>query len=57
MLIKNQYTTAKWCSRNKNRFVKLGYSFTKMYDKFQVKVEDLMPGATNRVKVICDYCG
>ncbi len=57
MLIKNQYTTAKWCSRNKNRFVKLGYNFTKMYDKFQVKVEDLMPGATNRVKVICDYCG
>lgn len=47
----------KWNSRNKKRFVNLGYDYTKMNDKFEVNVEHLSQGSNAIVEVKCDYCG
>lgn len=47
----------RWNSKNKKRFVDLGYEFTSMGDPFEVKVEDLSCGSNALVKVQCDFCG
>ena len=47
----------KWNSKNKKRFVDLGYEFTKMNDEFKINVSDLSDGSMMPVKVKCDYCG
>lgn len=47
----------KWNSKNKKRFVDLGYKYTKMRDEFEIKVSDLSDGSNVTVEVQCDYCG
>ena len=47
----------KWNSKNKKRFVDLGYNYTKMKDVFEVNVEHLSQGSNAVVEVKCDYCG
>lgn len=47
----------KWNSKNKSRYVSLGYQFTKMQDEFEVKLSDLSTGSHALVKFRCDYCG
>lgn len=57
MLDKEYGIRLKWNSRNKNKFVKLGYNFTKMGDEFIVKEESqLSKNSKAVVKVNCDYC-
>lgn len=56
MLI-SEYAEIAWNPRNKRRLVDLGYSFTKMRDPINVKVEDLSSGSNATVTVKCDYCG
>ena len=56
-MIKGNYAIAVWNSRNKKRYVDLGYKFTKMNDSFNVKIEDLSDGSNATVFLICDYCG
>ena len=46
----------KWCSNNKEWYLSKGYIFTKMYNEFEVKVEDLQDGSNVNVKVKCDNC-
>jgi len=43
-----------WNGNNKQRYVDKGYEFTKLKDKFEVKVEDLSVGAVVLVDVKCD---
>lgn len=47
----------KWSPHMKTYYLNKGYVFTKMFDKFTVKVEDLMNKSSAMVKVKCDYCG
>lgn len=57
MLKENQYVKIKWNSSNKKHFISKGYNFTKMYDEFTVKAEDLSNGSKAKVVCYCDYCG
>lgn len=56
MLISDKVKTT-WSSRNKNRYVELGYKFTKMGGSVDVRVEHLSRGSHAIVDVKCDYCG
>ena len=57
MLVKNQMIEVFWSNRVINHYVSKGYKFTKRYEAFLVKAEDLNPTCTKKVKVICDKCG
>lgn len=46
-----------WNSKNKKRYIDLGYTFTNMKDSFEVKVDDLSDSSFAIVTVKCDYCG
>lgn len=56
MSILSKTAKVKWNSRNKKRFVDLGYVYTKMKDEFEVKIEHLSEGSSALVLVKCDYC-
>lgn len=47
----------KWCSKTKNHYISLGYSYTKRGEPFIAKIEDVTHGSTVPVQVKCDYCG
>ena len=47
----------KWNGSNKKYYTDLGYKFTKLGDKFYVKIEDLSKGSTSKIKYACDSCG
>ena len=47
----------KWSSNNKNYYIEKGYTFTKIRDEFEVKVEDLKSTSCVTIECICDYCG
>lgn len=47
----------RWNSKIKKHYVDLGYTFTKMKDSFEVRVEDLTKGSFAEVECLCDYCG
>lgn len=44
-------------TRTKQRYVDLGYKFTKFSDLFDVKVKDLNKDSNEKVEVYCDDCG
>lgn len=46
----------KWNYRYKTYYEFKGYTYTKMGEEFEVKVEDLQKGSGVEVKVLCDYC-
>lgn len=46
-----------WTSNNKKRYVDLGYEYTKQFDKFICRVEDVSPGSGVPVKIECPVCG
>lgn len=46
----------RWVGNTKKHYVEKGYEFTKMYDYFECKIEDLMTTSTVKVEVKCDYC-
>ena len=47
----------KWNAMTKKYYERLGYTFTKMGEEFEVKIEDLQKGSNVKVKCICDNCG
>lgn len=57
MLKPNQFVSVSWNPKTKRYYQDKGYVFTKINDKFEVKVEDLPQTSHNVVIVICDYCG
>lgn len=57
MLVSNQKITVSWNPKNRSHYEKLGYSFTKYNDKFEIPVENLPINSSMLVDVICDYCG
>lgn len=46
-----------WCRRYRKMYEDKGYIFTKVYDPFMVKIEDLAKTSNAEVDVKCDYCG
>lgn len=42
---------------NKSYYINKGYKFTKRFDTFMVKVEDLTKGSHSKIKCKCDICG
>lgn len=56
-MIYSKTVKIKWNARNKKRLIDLGYTYTKMNDEFDVKVEHLTVGSNSLVLVKCDYCG
>lgn len=57
MLILPQRVEVKWHSATKTHYVEKGYEFTKCGEIFEVDILDLKPGSSQKVKVLCDYCG
>ena len=57
MLVPNQTVETTWVPNNKQHYIDKGYIFTRMKEKFLVKVEDLPSGSGVDVQVVCDYCG
>lgn len=55
-MIITQKVKLKWNSKNKNHYVNLGYTFTKMKDEFEVNICDLTNGSFAEVTLKCDYC-
>jgi len=56
MLVSKTVET-KWNSRNKKKFVELGYEYTKMGDIFYTSIEDTSKTNKNYIKYKCDFCG
>ena len=59
MLVLPQTVKMKWNKNPKQReyYINKGYKFTKCLDEFEVNVLDLPENSTQKVWVICDYCG
>ena len=47
----------KWSPCGKKHYEELGYKFTKFYDEFEVKIEDLQKNSRVKVECLCDKCG
>lgn len=55
-LIQDKVTT-KWVPNNRKYYEDIGYTFTKYYEDFEVKVEDLPEKSGVRLLAKCDCCG
>ena len=56
MILDNE-VMVKWAFNNKSYYMSKGYVFTKIRDSFLVKIEDMMPTSSIKVKCQCDFCG
>lgn len=56
-MIKEKELQVTWVSKTKDWYISKGYTFTKYYDRFMVKIEDVTEGSHELVTVICDGCG
>lgn len=56
MLDPKQKIIVHWNNANKQHYMALGYTFTKIKDSFEVFVSDLPKSSDLAVEVICDYC-
>jgi hypothetical protein len=56
-MILTEYVEMSWNTINKEYYEQRDYKFTKMRDKFIVKVSDLPPSSAKKVLVKCDCCG
>ena len=56
LIILEEYVETTWNSYTKNHYLNLGYKFTKIGDKFTVKVCDLPKESTMLVTGVCPSC-
>lgn len=56
-MIISKTTTAIWNPANIEHYTQKGYKYTKVGEKFEVKVEDLNLASKFHVLVQCDFCG
>lgn len=57
MLLPNQTCIKKWTGNNRDHYENRGYKFTKYFDEFVVKCEDLTAGSKDIIECTCDMCG
>ena len=55
-MIIDTITKNTWNSNNKKYYTDKRYIFTKMYEEFDLKIEDLHPNSNKKIKVMCDIC-
>ena len=53
-MLLTKFIMAKWTNSNRKNYESKGYIFTKQWDEFEVKVEDLSDGSHAKVEVKCD---
>lgn len=56
MTLLSKTALVRWNNYTRKYYETKGYSFTKLHEFFECKVEDLMPTSTSKVLVKCDYC-
>lgn len=56
-MLKSTEVETSWHGTNKEWFISKGYKFTKIRDKFLVRIFDLQSNSNVKVNVSCDYCG
>lgn len=56
MFDENQLVEVMWSSKVKTHYVKCGYEYTKIGDKFFVRAKDLLNSSVKKVTVVCDCC-
>lgn len=56
-MLKSKEIIMTWTSYVKKWYIVRGYIFTKLYDEFNVRIEDLTPSSKKTVDVECDGCG
>ena len=56
-MIPEQKVTTHWSGKNISHYKSKNYNYTKIRDELVVDVKDLPPNATNRIEVVCDFCG
>lgn len=57
IVIPDQLIEITWMGLNKDRFIELGYKYTRCGDKFLCKATDLSPTSRKRIIVECPVCG
>jgi hypothetical protein len=57
VLVLPQTVKVKWHYNNRNWYIEKGYEFTKIGNEFEVNILDLPLGTSQKVKVLCDFCG
>ena len=55
-MLKTKVIKIKWIPSTKEYYERLGYSFTKYNDSFQVSIEHLLDNSTIYIEYECDYC-
>lgn len=56
-MIPEQKVIVHWSGKNIKHYIEKGYTYTKNHDELTVDVKDLPFNATQKIEVICDYCG
>lgn len=56
-IILDKYVEVKWHARNIPHYQSIGYTYTGRWDKFWCHIDDLSPGSTVKVTVMCPICG
>ena len=57
MIDENFKVVVSWNPKNINYYKNKGYTFTKLYDEFEVPVCDLHPNSSVLLPNVCDHCG
>jgi very-short-patch-repair endonuclease len=57
MIDENFKVVVSWNPKNINYYKNKGYTFTKLYDEFEVSVCDLHPNSSVLLPNVCDHCG
>lgn len=55
-MILTKKVTTRWVPKTLNHYLDKGYTFTKLGDPLEVKVEDLTSGSNIKVMVRCEMC-
>lgn len=55
-MLLEQKVKVKWSGRNINYYESKGYEYTKLFEEFDVDVNDLPDSTNKKVKVKCDFC-
>lgn len=55
-MIKDKFVEMIWVGTNIKYYQNLGYEFTKKFDKFNVKIEDLNKNSHIKINATCDKC-
>lgn len=56
-MLPSQKVKITWNTKNKNKYIQLGYEFTKMGDELYVDITEISSKSHIVISAVCDYCG